>query len=317
MARLINTIDDLKRHIALAASFDFGKVLPHAKRAERKLLALIGSDQYETFTEMGNLSDPESIPEQVRFLFEEAVANYGLLAALPSLQILITNSGLKRTDNPESQNAEWRDKQDLSRSLLNIYREAIDEAFRLMEQNQADFPDWVQSDCYSVFSELVVKETRHFQDVFDIQNNRETFFALRPFIRESEEQYLLPLLGSKTLELLKRSSQDQAILRGQELARAAAVNFSVAKSAETGPFLFTSSAMVVTTDVQPWEKVRLELSEEKLARLRSARQRAGEEYLKMLKSHILNNTALFPDYVDKTELGITAKLIKKKSGLTL
>jgi hypothetical protein len=36
MARLINDIADLKRHIIVAATFDFAKVLPFAKRAERK-----------------------------------------------------------------------------------------------------------------------------------------------------------------------------------------------------------------------------------------------------------------------------------------
>jgi hypothetical protein len=38
MARLINDIADLKRHIIVAATFDFAKVLPFAKRAERKII---------------------------------------------------------------------------------------------------------------------------------------------------------------------------------------------------------------------------------------------------------------------------------------
>jgi hypothetical protein len=106
-------------------------------------------------------------------------------------------------------------------------------------------------------------------------------------------------------------------MRAQQLAQKAIVALTVSKIADTGAFSFTETSFTVSTDQMPWEKTNLELSEEKLARLRKAKQTAGEEYLKALKKLIVANPLIFTAYQDKTETGITPKIIRKKSGLFL
>lgn len=316
--RLINNIADLKRHIIVAATFDFEKVLPFAKRAERKIiLDLIGQEQYDTLV-IHTLDPDSSIPiNQVKLLLEEAVANYSLFMAMPTINVLVTNSGTKTSENKEATNADWKDKRDLNRSLLKTYNEALDDAFQIMEENVADFPEWRDSKYYTVFKDLVVSQTTIFNDYFNIQKSRQTFIACKPSMREVEEQYLRAMLGESTLILLKEKSLNQVLFRTQELAQKAIVALTVAKVADTGTFSFTETSFTVSTDQMPWEKTNLELSEEKLARLRKAKQLAGEEYLKALKKLIVANPSIFPAYQDKVETGITPKIIKKKSGLFL
>jgi hypothetical protein len=316
--RLINNIADLKRHIIVAATFDFEKVLPFAKRAERKIiLDLVGQEQYDTI--VIHILDPESSSaiNQVKLLFEEAVANYSLYMAMPTINILITNSGTKVSENKEATNADWKDKRDLNRSLLKTYNEALDDAFQIMEENVADFPEWRDSKYYTVFKDLMVSQTTIFNLYFNIQKSRQTFVACKPSMREVEEQYLIAMLGDATLIFLKKTSADIIVTRAQQLAQKAIVALTVAKIADTGTFSFTETSFTVSTDQMPWEKTNLELSEEKLARLRKAKQTAGEEYLKALKKLIVANPLIFTAYQDKTETGITPKIIRKKSGLFL
>jgi hypothetical protein len=317
MARLINNITDLKRHIIIAATFDFAKVLPFSKEVESDIiLDLIGREQYDeiivhTFTE-----DDVTPINLVKELLEKAVANYSLLLALPTINVLITNSGTKTTENKEASNADWKEKRDLHRSLFKRYNKAVDTVFQLMEENISDFPTWQASKYYTIFKELIVQQTTTFNDHFSIQKNRQTFTALKPYMREVEDQYLKAMLGIETLNLLKIKSVDEIIIEAQELAQKAVVAFTVAKAAITGTFTFTDSSFTVASDQLPWEK-QSELSKEDRNDLKADRQKAGEEYLKSLKKLIVANPTYFPNYLDKTEKGITDKIIKKKSGLFL
>lgn len=315
MARLINNIADLKRHIVVSATFDFEKVLPHAKRAERKLINLIGIDQYDTFV-VHTLDDSDTPINKVRELLEEAISNQGLLWAMPTLNILITNSGTKVSETTKSSNADWKEKRDLERSLNKIYNEALDDAFQIMEDNVDDFQEWRDSEYYTVFKSLIVSQTKTFDKYFTINKNRQTFIALQPYMRESEDQYLKGMLGQCTINQLKTKSAEEIIISAQEEAQKAIVALTVAKVADTGSFFLTESSMVTSSVMLPWDKIG-ELSEDKMIRLKSARQNAGEQYLKSLKKIIVDNPTVFTCYEDKTEKGITDKIIKKKSGLWL
>lgn len=317
MARLINNITDLKRHIIVSATFDFLKVLPFAKRVERKLiLDLIGQDQYDTIVVHTFVEGNTAPINQVKELLEEAVANYSLLLALPTINILITNGGTKTTETTQSKDADWKDKRDLSRSLFKTYNEALDDAFQIMEENVADFPEWRDSKYYTVFKDLIVSQTIIFNDHFNIQKNRLTFFALKPYMREVEDQFLKAMLGICTLDFIKTKSTDPIVMEAQELAQKAIVALTVAKACVTGSFSFTESSMTVSSDQLPWEKQQ-ELSKEDRRDLMIARQNAGEEYLKSLKKLIVANPTIFTCYQDKIETGINNKIIKNKSGLFL
>lgn len=317
MARLINDVTDLKRHIVVSAQFDFLKVMPFAKRVERKLiLDLIGQDQYDALV-IHQLDENSNEPiDLVKGLIESAVANLSLYRALPTLNVLITNSGTKTSENKEASNADWKDKRDLSRSLLSTYNEDLDSAFQIMEENITVFPDWQASHYYTVFKELIVQHTAQFNNHFSIKNNRQTFMALKPYMREIEDQYLKSMLGSDTLALLKEKPTNAVLLQAQDNAQKAVVALTVAKAAITGTFDFTDSSFTVASDQLPWEKQQV-LDKDDRTDLKRDRQKAGEEYLKELKRVILKNPTDFPAYEDKAEKGIADKIIKKKSGLYL
>lgn len=317
MARLINDIADLKRHIVLSATFDFYKVLPYAKRVERNLiLDLIGQEQYDTIVVHAYDPDSSEPINQVKELLEEAVSYNAMFLAMPTLNVLITNSGSKSTENKESATADWKDKRDLNRSLVKTYNEALDYAFQIMEDNVSDFSEWANSKYYTVFKDFIVKQTTEFNDHFSIKKNRQTFLALKPYMREIEDQYLRGMLGDCTLSFIKTKSSDPIVLSAQEVARKAIVAFTVAKAAITGTFEFTESSFTVASDQLPWEKQQVLPKEDRMD-LKCDRENAGEEYLKSLKKIIVANPLIFNCYEDKTEKGITDKIIRKKSGLFL
>lgn len=318
MAKLINSIEDLRKYTTVSAAFDFNKVLAYRNRAERKFIEkLIGFTQYTNIVDH-NLDENSNSPmNRVKLLLSEAAANFSLLLALPSIQVNITNAGLKETTSTKSENSDWRAIRDLKRETLKTANEALDDALEIMEVNSEVFTDWASSDLYTVFKNQLVRHTNDFNTEWDIQNNRKTFLALTPHMREVEEQYLLPMLGKCTLDFIKTNSINENVLRVQELARKAIVSFTVAKVALTGTFMLTSSSLVVVNEELPWEKSSLELSEEKLKLLQVYRQNAGEQYLKKIKTILLEFPETFTCYEDKVSQTLSNKIIKKKSHLML
>jgi len=317
MARLIETIEDLKKYIVVSATFDFKKVLPHSERVERELIFdLIGLEQYDTLVVHTLVPDSSAPIDQVKKLFQEAMSNLALLEALPTINILITNSGTKSVEAEKAVAADWKDKRDLSRSLLKIYNKAIDYAFQIMEENKTVFPEWVASKYYTIFKELIVQQTSQFNEHYSIKKNRQTFIALRPIMSEIEDQFLKGMLGECTLDFLKTQSNEPIVLKAQKEARKAVVAFTVAKAAITGTFEFTDSSFTVASDQLPWEKQQV-LSKEDRNDLKADRETAGAEYLKSLKKIIVDNPLIFTCYEDKIEKGINDKIIRKKSGLFL
>jgi hypothetical protein len=318
MAQLLENIGVLKKHLTMSPQFDFLKLGPFTKRAERKYIkSLIGSAQLSDIIEHVYDENAGTPIDEVKLLLEEAAAHYCLLIAIPFLELSISNLGFKKTTTTNSENADWKDMRDLKRYLLETANEAIDDAVEIMEDNATDFNSWKTSDLFTVFKKNIIRHTREFQKSFDINNSRKTFLSLQAPMYEVEEQYLLPMLGQCTLDFIKEVSIDEKVIRVQELSRLAVGALTVAKVAITGKFLFTSTSFQVRTDELPWEKSKLELSADALENLRADRQNAGQEFLKKIKTIVVANPSVFTCYQDVINKGLDSKIIIKKSHIHL
>lgn len=318
MAHLISSIEDLQKHLTVSANFDFNLVLPYAKRADRKyIIPCIGMAQYAVIVAHNYNEETNATIDQVKILFEEAAAHYCLLLAIPFLELKITNYGIKKTDTSNSSNSDWKDIRDLKRYLIDTATEAIDAAMEIMEDNASDFLPWKDSDLFTVFKKNIIRHTKEFQESFDINNSRQTFLSLQPTMNEVEHQYLLPMLGQCTLDFIKEVSAEPVVLRVQKLTRLAVGSLSVAKVALTGKFLFTATSMQLKTDEMPWEKTKIELSEIALKNLHASRQNAGEEYLKLIKSIVVENPTVFTCYEDLPNENLSRRIVNRKSHLSL
>lgn len=315
MAKLITDLEDLKAHVTVSATLDLKKIQPYAKRAERKLIiSVIGK---ESFEEICDDESESGVVSEVRFLLQEAVANYAIYLAAPYLNLLISNSGFKKTENTKSESADWKDIKDVKRDLLETGSEALDAAIELMEEHEYLFETWTESKYYTVFKSFLVNKTQTFNEFFDIKNNRRTFLALKPIMSEVEEQYLLPMLGKCTLDFVKTKSDNEAVVRVQDLLKRAVVALTVAKVAVTGRFLLTASSLMVIVEELPWERTKLELSPDNQNKLRTDRQNAGEEYLKLAKKIIKDNPSVFDCYEDRVNEGLEKRIVVKKSHISL
>jgi hypothetical protein len=110
-----------------------------------------------------------------------------------------------------------------------------------------------------------VQHTAQFNDHFRYKKNRQTFTALKPYMREVEDQ-LKAMLGPETLTLIKTASVENIVIEAQERASK--------QPLKSTPF---------TIPLSPNGKTKRTFKEDRND-LKADRQLAGEEYLKSLKT---------------------------------
>lgn len=311
----INTNEDLKVYILLASTFEFQKVVPFAKRSDRKyIIPLIGLEQYQELINYQGLD--ERVMEVVN-LFKEASANYAMQLALPVLNVSVTNNGLKKTDTTNSNNADWRDMRDLKRSYMDAANECMDLAIELMELNEGSFPIWKESEYYTLFKSMIVRHTKIFNKHFNIQNSRKTFLALKPYMLEVEDQFLKNVLGQCTRDNLLETSEESLSKQALNYAEKAVVALTIYKASIAGTFSITETSFVLETEELSWERKKMELDEVKLDRLRKDRESAGMNYLQSLKKLLVENPEVFTCHQEVESKSVNERIIRKKSGLYL
>lgn len=295
MATLIASTADLKEYVSTAFNFTFTNIQPYVKRAEREFIkAVIGEVMYDSWVATPPTTGSS---KKVYDLLKEASANLSVFLYVPIGAVNISDGGILVISNQTSTPAEWWQVRDLQRSLAGLGLSAIDEAYKILEESENAFQDWIGTEAYTIFKELITPKTQDFQRHFNINNSRRTFVALRPYILETQNQ-IFNWLDADTLDQIKTGASTEE-KQARDYAQAAQVNFSVAKAVETGLFDFTSTGLFLRSLELPGEKTKavdlLQLEKVIKARLNSA-----EEYLKLLKACILEKSSVFTTYEEPT-----------------
>ncbi len=293
MATLITDTTQLQQYASTAFNFNFSNLEPYVRQAERQFIKpLIGAALYTSWT----TTPPKTGNTKIVYeLVCEASANLSILKYMPSAIVTISDNGILVTDNPNTKTAEWWQIRDLKRSLIDIGFSALDEALATMETNETDFSDWVNTEGYTNFKELVTPKTSSFQRWFNIHNSRRTFLALRPYLLETQTK-IFNWLGADTLALIKAPTtavQKQAT----DYAQAAHVSHTVALAATSGMFWFTETGFFAKSVELPGDKTS-KLEQEEIYRLIESRKTSGDEYLKRLQTLVTDNPDEFPNYVN-------------------
>ncbi|WP_233898353.1 DUF6712 family protein [Tenacibaculum piscium] len=293
---IIKTTEKLRDFIRVNGSVDIENLEPYLLKAERNLLKpLIGVGQISVFEQ--ELTDPVLIYAQK--LAQDAVANFGYYLYLPIGAVQISDAGILVVESDKAKQASDKKFKELQRSFKKSAHEALDDLLDYMEQYADKFLDWFNSDYYTVYKELLVNRTSVFNKYYYIFNSRQTFIAMMPTIRIVEDQFIKPVIGKKLLDDLKSNQTIQERKEVKEYLQQAIVAFTVMKTVDNGMFVLDARGMHMKFDVLPYEKsvtnVNLKVNDF-LTRTKRNKQVAGEEYLKMAKEVILDNTALFPEF---------------------
>jgi hypothetical protein len=301
MATLIKTLDDVKKYVSVNTNTAFESIEPYIKQADRKYIKnLIGDTLYDAYA----TTAPTGIPLKVYDLLCEASANLAQFLYLPLQQVQVSDTGISVAQGESYKAAEWWQIRDLSRSFLEAGLQALDEALKIMEANEASFTGWSATAGYTTFKEFFVKRTDTFNEWFNISNSRRTFLALRPCLRDAHHNYFTSQLNEETIVTINLAVEP-AHKKVLEFLQASQVNYAVAKMVDSGAFEITATGIFQKADEYPGYKTKT-LEQFQLKALKDERLSAGEEYFKKALAIIEANPTLFTAYEKKTDATFVA-----------
>jgi len=293
MATLITTIEDFKKHVTVNANFDFEIIQPYLKKVDRKhVKPLIGSALYDA---IGSASEGKT--KEVLELLQEASANLAMFSFSMVGKVQITQSGFLISTGANVQTAGWAEMRDMRRHFIKDGSEALDEALRIMEENEVSFEDWVGTEGYTTFKELFTRRTETFNRYFIIENSRLTFLRLKPNLLKVEKKYFRGLLGTETVSQIKAEATPQA-KEALKLAQAAQVPLCVAEVAKEGMFTLNEKGIVFEIEEIPGER-KIKTDQLELDRIYDSKLEEGTEALKELVSYLREYPEIFAAFAAK------------------
>jgi hypothetical protein len=311
---IIKDTNTLRKYLSVNGSVNHENIAPYLRKAERNFLKpLIGAVQLKVF------ENPQTDPiiKEAQELAQEAVANFGYYIYLPIGAVQISDNGIHVTENDNTRSASDKQFKELQRSFKKSGHEALDELLEFMEQSADKFSEWFESDCYTIYKELLVNKTATFNSDYHIFNSRQTFVAMRPTIKVVEDQFIAPVVGSPLLTALKSNQTKTFRKEVKKILQKAIVAFTIMKTVDNGMFVLDAKGIHMKFDVLPYEKnvtnVNLKINDF-LVHTKASKKNEGEEYLKIALGLIEANTSGFPEYTiketpDHINLNVTKSIV--------
>lgn len=293
---IIKDTATLRNYLSINGSVEHKNIAAYLKKAERNFLKpIIGAAQLASFE--AETTDP--IIKEAQELAQEAAANFGYYLYLPIGAVQISDNGIHVVDNENTKTASDKQFKELQRSFKKSGHQALDELLEVMEQSADKFRHWFNSDCHTIYKELLVNKTTIFNTYYHIFNSRQTFVAMRPTIKVVEDQFISPVIGFDLLEALKKNQTKAERKEVKRLLQQSIVAFTIMKTVNNGMFILDAKGMHMRFDVLPYEKtvtnINLKINNF-LIHTKSSKQIEGEEYLKLAKKIIEQNPNKFLEY---------------------
>lgn len=308
---LIKEIADLKEFSApINAGVDFDTFLPSCKHIEKKVIRpAIGADLYDTLLEAYELSIaqiPTEMPEALKNLLPEVRAVLAPLATLHykhSVIAGISDAGMVEKSIEQAAPVRLWVNSLQSETLFTEGMDALDMLLEFLEENKGDYQDWVQSDAYTEFHELLMQTTKEFDNEVKIGESRRLFKALRPDIKYAELQVVRKNIGAAFYNRLLTARKDDSFTQDEleviPMIHAVTANFAIAHSSL--PIELGADGMfTLFTDSQfsGYKSSKRPPAPSELERLRANYHKRGLMYLEDLLEHLNKNASVsvFPEY---------------------
>lgn len=294
---IIKDTATLRNFLSVNGSVNHDNIKPYLKKAERSFLKpAIGAGQLTVF----DTTQTDVVIKEAQELAQEVVANYGYYLYLPIGAVQITDNGIHVVDNENTKTATDKQFKDLQRSFLKTAHEALDELLAFMELNVIKFTTWSNSENYSVYKDLLVNTTSVFNKFYHIFNSRQTFMALTPNIRITEDRFIKPVIGAELLTALKSKQTDAKRKEVKELLQKSIIAFTVMLTSENAMYVIDGKGLQLRFDVLDYEKKQQNTTNSNTV-LTENKKVEGEEYLKIALEIVKANPSIFTEYNEKPQ----------------
>lgn len=181
--------------------------LPPIDKAQRKYIRpLLGKaflDDIEERYEDNTLGDDEDMLKYIQL----PLAAYAILDNLAFIQSTITDSGIRTMSTDKMQAAHRWEYNEIRNSLEDTAIAGVEQLLDYLYEKQTDYALWTGSDEFKELDSFLIKTGIDFAKQYPLYQPYYTYWALKPVMRDAEENYLASRLGRDLLAWVKGNAE--------------------------------------------------------------------------------------------------------------
>lgn len=285
---IISTITTFKKYLRVAFTSTTENGLPNMVRADRKyLVPVLGQSVYDAL--MAKVTANNTDWATLLDICRSYVAPMAMLLDLPSRQVQITDSGIKKTSSTDLENAFRWEYLELKNALEQQAAEALDELWQHLIENGSTY-SWTATNIHKT---IITTATEFKKYYMPLQHSYRCFAAMQPVMVSVQDNMVHDAIGKEFFDYLRDNASPsyQEKIAIDLLKKAVAYLTMMASIDQLSVKISANGFTVLMQDATdaPYKGDAVS-TPENLSLFRSSMNQVGTGYLQQLKKY-LNETA--------------------------
>lgn len=197
----------------LASTVNFNNIAPTIRMVEEQhIIPVLGQQLYDVLnaayagaTAETDLTAPQqNLLDKCRNVIGPLVCYY----YTPKAEVILSDAGAQRLETGNNKTAFQNQIINFREQNLRESEMATELLLQFLEENKTDYASWVTSDGFKDYRSLFIKTGKEFQSLFPSASPYRNYFAMRPRMKDIEENTIRTLLGDDLFASLKETDAD-------------------------------------------------------------------------------------------------------------
>ncbi|HRN79971.1 MAG TPA: hypothetical protein PKY29_04430 [Ferruginibacter sp.] len=200
-----------KQYAQLSAEVDFTAIKPTIEFVEDKhLVPIISKEQFTALnTAYTNTSNENSLTTAQKNLLHacrKLIAPYVCYYYAPKVDVTLSDGGVRRAETNSHKTAFQYQLKNFMESQLNEAEGAHEALLAFLEENKADYTQWVNSQAFKSYRGRFIKTPMELYEIFPTASPFRVYWAVASKMKDVEELNIKPLLGETLFNSLKEKA---------------------------------------------------------------------------------------------------------------
>ncbi len=300
---LFQTVNEIKAILPIGVGNDFNRLKPHIQNAENTFIKpLLGLDMYNALAtlyasdEPQGPSDAEKLRRKMLAKVQFATIHLAYHIGFDFLNVSVTDAGFQRIETERTKGLYKYQEDAIKAFFAETGYNSLDDILTFLELNIASFEEFKSSENFNSLITSFLPNIKVVEEIpFNIHRSHLILLALKPSIAYIEDTAIRPVLGETIYATVKTEMAkdiiDAKVLKLIPYIRKPLIYLASAMlMEETGATLGDKGLYFAKNEDQQRAKtVKAPAAEERIGVLVNRNRLIGNNYLEMLKSHLLEN----------------------------
>ena len=308
---LFSNVNEIKAILPIGVGNDFNRLKPHIENAENRYIKpLLGLDMYEALEtlykaeESQTPDDDEILRRQLLEKIQFATIYLAFYTGFDFLNISVTDAGFQRMETERTKGLFKYQEDSIKAFFAESGFNALDDVLTFINLNIDSFDEFLTSENFNKIITSFLPNVKVIEEIpFNIHRSNLILLALKPSIAFIEDTAIRPVLGEAIYATVKTEMANEVIH----------VQVRILLNYIRKPLIYLASAMLMeetgatlydkglyfekNEDQQRAKTVKAPATEQRIAVLVNRNRFIGNNYIEMLKMHLLEN---WPEYSGQT-----------------